>query len=311
MDPGWDGPTDRRRSYSVEVAGVGGPRNRPGRTAALALVLVVALVGGGILSSQLSPAQHVAVAPSALPVALSSPSASAAAATPVPSAPLTMRVTADPVDISALVAVIPRRGTGTLAFVDGRLHSTQRKCEPGAPLSACLVLRIDGLRGAKVVPDDAIGTWPGDPPQGETLVLLPRDGVLVYLGSLLVDAAGIPRIDALTAAMASPSAGKARLLPSLHEADGLLLNDVSPCVAGAPCATGGPVLLAVPPSIGQGPDLVGAVPVRIMDSAFGVGIGDIWVTGPFLLRIRTDSATVAWDVVAREDQGSILHVVIP
>jgi hypothetical protein len=314
-----DPPPGRRPSYSVDVAGVGGPRNRPGRSAIAALAVIAALVGGAILSSRLFPPAPAAVEPSALAQASAAASAASPAEAPsegtpipVPSGPLTPRITADPVDVVALVAAIPKHGTGPLAFVDGHLHTRPRPCDVGAPLSACMSLYIDGLRGATVVPDDTMPIWPGDPVRGETLVLLPRDGKLVYLGYVLVDAAGIPRIDTLTATVASVPVGSSQLVPSLHEADGVLLNDSTPCSVGVPCDPDAQTLLAIAPGPNPIVDFTGAQAVRIVPGAFGIQPSAIWTTGPFLLRIRTDAGVgVAWDVVAREDQGSILHVVIP
>jgi hypothetical protein len=322
------GPRAVRRSYRVEAAGVGGPRGQQGRLATVALVAVLALVGGAIISSQLFPAGRGAVAaqdtaaPSDIAQDTAAPSAETRAAPfasvvprrtpfPIPSAPLTPRVTADRVDVSALVAAIPRHGTGPLAFVSGRLRSTQRPCARGAPVSACFALQLDGFRGAKIVPDDTMSVWPGDPVLGETLVLLPRDGKLVYLGSLVVDPAGIQRIDVLTATMETVPVGPGQPLPSLHEADGILVNGVTPCIGPATCPPGAPTLLAIPPSGGWEMDYTGAQPVRIVDGAFGIRPSAVWTTGPFLLRLRVDATRVAWEVVAREDQGSILHVTIP
>ena len=315
MDPGWDGRTDRRGSFSVEVAGVGGPRNRPGRTAVVALVVVVALVAGGILSSQLFPVTKTAVAPSASPVALDSASPSAAASAsptvvPTPSGPLTARVTSSAVDVVALVASIPKHGTGPLAFVAGHLHARPKPCDAGSPLSGCMTLSVDGLRGATVVPDDSMVGWPGDPVTGETLVLLPRDGKLVFLGAIVVDPAGIPQIDVLRGRLAtSPIADPHR--DALHEADGILVNGGASCMSGLDCPEGLPTVLAIPPDAGTAIDTATAVPVRIVPGAFGIAETSVWTTGPFLVRTIVASGAEPWQVVAREDQGSILHVVIP
>jgi hypothetical protein len=319
MDPGWDDPTDRRRAYSVDVAGLGGPRNRPGRAAVLALLVVVALVAGGILSSQLFPAQQTAIAPSLSPLAVVSaspstaPSASASAGPsvgPVPTGPLTARLTADPVNVVALIASIPRHGTGPLAFVAGHLHTRPRACDVGSPLSACMTIYIDGLRGTTVVPDDTMQGWPGDPVAGETLVLLPRDGELVFIGSIVVDSAGIPRVDVLQARMAAtPPVSRTR--GSLHEADGVLVNGGTSCFSGLDCPAGAPTVLTVPPDGGGAVDVAAALPVTILPGAFGISDTAVWTTGPFLLRSTVRGDGLLWDVVAREDQGSILHVAIP
>jgi hypothetical protein len=298
--------------------------------------VIAALVGGGILSSRLFPTEPAAVEPSALAEAsaAASPAEAQPAGTPIPipSAPLTPRITAAPVDVAALVAAIPRHGTGPLAFVQGRLHSSSRPCDPGSPLSACLTLSIDGLRGATVVPDDTMPVWPGDPIRGETLVLLPRDGQLVYLGSLLVDALGIPRIDVLTATTENAAAIPGGIGPSLYEADGALVSGAPSCPTGIACDPGGSILLAIPPSgpayvdyTGEVPvrrvdpspgnwtlDFSGAEPVRIVPDAFGIPSSAVLTTGPFLVRRRTDPwRGITWDLVAREDQFSILRVVIP
>ncbi|MFN8631343.1 MAG: hypothetical protein U0838_13810 [Chloroflexota bacterium] len=316
MDRESGGSVDPRRAYRVEVSGVGGPRNRSGRAAAAALVTLVALVVGGLVSGQLFPVQQaVAPAPSSSAVAIASATASPAPTpTPIliPDAPLTPRVTGWPVDIAALVAAIPEQGAGPLAFVAGRLHSTAHPCEPEAPLSECRTLRIDGLRAVEVVPDDAMRTWPGDPVLGETLVLLPRDGKLVYLGSLLVGASGIPRIDVLSATIRSSTASSGQLVPSLHEADGILARGIAPCMWQDRCPAGAAVLLPMAPPAGAAIDSTVAETVTVADSAFGVRPADTWTAGPFLLRIRTDlGPSCAWELAAIEDQGSVLHVVIP
>ncbi len=317
MDPGWDDPTDQRRAYSVEVAGVGGPRSRGSRTPILAAVALVALIAGGILSSRLFPVDRGAISASPLPppsavAAVVSPSPSVAPI-PVPTGPLTARVASDPVDVAALIAAIPRHGTGPIAFVAGRLRSTPRPCEPGAPLSACLTIRIDGLRAARVVPDDTMGAWPGDPAPGETLVVLPRDGKLVFLGSVVVDPAGIPRIDVLSARLAADPLHVGQPLPSLHEADGLLISGALTCSASGPCPAGAPALLVVPPDAALVTDFTDAAVVQIAPGAFGVDATSARTTGPFLMRRRANpnDGAVSWQVVAREGEGAILHVVIP
>ena len=313
MDPGWDDPTDRRRSYSVEVAGVGGPRNRPGRTAVAALVVVIALVAGGVVSGQLFPVQRSAVAPSASPAALESASTTPApspapTAVPVPTGPLTARVTASAVDVVALVASIPKHGTGPIAFVAGHLHSRPKPCDVGSPLSECLTLSIDGLRGATVVPDDTMLGWPGDPVGGDTLVLLPRDGKLVFVGSIRVDPAGIPRIDVLGARVAA-AANHPQV--ALLETDGVLVQGAAPCLALVKCDLGAPTLFAQPPGGGWQMDFTGAVAVHLASGVFGVSSSAVWTTGPFLVRYTPSDPNLPWQMVAREDQGSILHVVIP
>jgi hypothetical protein len=316
MDREPDGPIDPRRAYTVDVSGVGGPRNRSGLAAAVALVVVVAIVAGGIVSGQLFPVPQIAAVATAVPSGSASagPSSSASAAAPasrppgpVPSGPLTARLTASPVDVMALVASIPGRGTGPLAFVAGHLTSRPKPCEAGSPLSACLSLRIDGLRDASVVPDDSMLGWPGDPGAGETLVLLPRDGKLVFLGSMRVDPRGIPRIDVLKARVA---AAQVHAQVALYEADGVLYQDRAPCIA-ASCGQGEATLLATPPAPGGVPDYGNAQTVGLGPQVFGVTPGALWTTGPFLVRYVPSDPDLPWRVVAREDQGSILHVVIP
>lgn len=316
-----------RRAYRVEVSGVGGGRNRAGPKGLLVLIGVVALVALGIISSDLFPTAQGVVLPSLDPAqvlvspdpsgltpdgsdALPSPPESAG---PVPSAPLTARVAEMAVDVAALIADIPHRGTGPLAFVAGRLHSSRRVCPLGAPLSACLSLRIDGIRGASVVPDDSMTSWPGDPAPGQTLVLLPRDGHLVYLGSLTVDSEGIPRIDVLEARLTAGPASDGQPPSSLVEGDGLLLAQVSPCATGDACGGTNSALFAAA-TLGEGGDLGSGVVVRVMPGALEAGnaawLDPTWIPGPFLLRYQPADAT-PWQVVAREDQGTILHVIIP
>jgi hypothetical protein len=313
MDRESGDPLDPRRAYSVEVSGVGGSRNRSGLAAGVALVAVAALLIGGILAGQLFPVQQAAVAPLAqvTPQALSSPPAPPpdSPIAPVPTGPLTARTTADALDVAALIASIPMHGTGPLAFVSGHLSTRPRPCGVGAPLSACRTIRIDGLRGAAVVPDDTMGSWPGDPVPGETLVLLPRDGRLVFLGALVIDPAGIPRADVLAARLA---AAPMTAHMTLAEADGILVRGTAPCIWQDRCAPGAPTLLVVPPSGGWTMSFTGAQSVVVADGAFGIRASATWTTGPFLVRIRAEAADEpAWQVVALEDQSSILHVIIP
>jgi hypothetical protein len=323
VDPDWGDGVPSRRSLSVDVAGVGGPQNRPGRTALAALVVVAALVGGGVLAGQLFPVDHGAAAASpgngTTPSASIEATAGAASESPGPLGsspliPLTPRIMASPVDVAALVAAIPRHGSGPLVFVAAQLHSTARPCEPGAPPSACLTLRIDGLHGVRVVPDDTMGTWPGDPVPGQTLVLLERNGELVFLGSVTLEPAGIPRIDVLSARLAADPVGYGQPLPSLHEADGILVSGTAPCTAsGSSCRADAPALLIVPPSDAQVSDFTDASVVQIAPGALGVDVASARTTGPFLMRRRANpnDGAVSWEVVAREDQGSILHVIVP
>lgn len=319
MDRESGGSVDPRRAFSVEVSGVGGPRNRSGLAAAVAVVAVAALVVGGLVSGQLFPVQQAAVAPSAsvsssilasaAPPSSASSSASTAPIVPVPTGPLTARVTASPVDVVALIASIPKSGTGPLAFVSGHLSSKPRPCETGAPLSECLTLRVDGLRAAQVIPDDTMGVWPGDPVPNETLVLLPRDGKLVYLGALVVDPAGIPRADVLAARLAA----KPEHAPeALREADGMLVRGITYCIWEDRCPLGAPTLLATPPTSAGALDYAGAQAVALADDAFGIRPTATWTTGPFLVRVRANPGDEPpWQVVVLEDQSSILHVVIP
>ncbi|HEY5629474.1 MAG TPA: hypothetical protein VIR16_08195, partial [Candidatus Limnocylindrales bacterium] len=247
-------------------------------------------------------ASPAAVAPSATP---------GLGPTPGPSPRLTLRVTSSAVDVAALVAATPRRGTGPLAFVAGSLRSTPRRCPPNARLSACITLRIDGLRGLGVVPDDAMGSWPGDPPAGETLVLLPRDGQLVLLGSLVVDPAGIPSVEDVLARQVNNAASPGRD-PSLFEADGVLIDGAGACPPGNSCPGLVATLVANPPLAGPNAGQQFARPVGVAPGAIGISPGEgAWTTGPFLLRWSPRPAAREWQVVAREDQGSVLHVLIP
>jgi hypothetical protein len=169
-------------------------------------------------------------------------------------------------------------------------------------------IHIDGLRGATVVPDDSMRGWPGDPVAGETLVLQPRDGKLVYLGALRVDPAGIPRIDVLEARIA---AAKIHPQVALFEADGILVQGPAPCIAPVSCDPGAPTLFANPPGGGWQMDFTGAVPVKTSPGVFGIASTAVWTTGPFLVRYTPSDDNLPWQLVAHEDQGSILHVVIP
>ena len=315
-----------RRGYRVAVAGVGGPQNRPGRNAAGALLAVVVVLAGGVLLSRLAPADRGLVSPSAssaVAFASSAPSSSSperpSAPTPAASGlltarplgiPLTPRLLGNQVGVAALVAAVPRRGTGPLAFVEGQLTSATRPCGAGAPLSACLTLRIAGLSDATIVPDDTMAYWPGDPGPGETLVLVPRNGRLVFLGSLVVNPAGIPPIDTLQALLAADPASAANELPSLHEADGILSATIDPCggtTSCRPAAIGSPLLLSTAP---DGSGITSMTPVEVVPQAVGVRSAGS-TGGPFLLRHLAVSIGPVWEVVAREGPGSILHVVIP
>jgi hypothetical protein len=283
-------------------------------------------VAGGVVSSRLFPVESTAVAASAPVAAPASGAASIGdsapptlgppartAAAPAPTGPLTPRSAGLSSDPGALVAAIARRGAGTLAFVSGRLHSAPRPCSPNAPLSTCLSLAIEGLPGATVVPDDRMAAWPGDPPPGETLVLLARDGKLVLLGSMVVESAGIPRIDVLGARLAADPLAYERPLPSLHEVDGVLLSGAASCRASDPCRVGAPALLVVSPPDAAATDYQDAAVVQISPSPFGIDSGASRTVGPFLVRRRANpvDGAVSWEVVAREDQASVLQVVIP
>jgi len=58
-------------------------------------------------------------------------------------------------------------------------------------------------------------------------------------------------------------------------------------------------------------DFTGAVPVKTSPGVFGIASTAVWTTGPFLVRYTSSDDNLPWQLVAREDQGSILHVVIP
>ena len=337
MDSDRDDPGDRRRSYSVPVAGVGGRRHRPWRTAVIVLAVVAALVAGGVMSSRLfpvvtavdpsalAPASAVALVwasaspggpasprPSPRATASTRPAASASPVAVTPIASMTPRGAGKRADATALVAAIPLPGEGPLAFVTGRLRSEPQPCDPGAPLSACVSLSIEGLRGVTVIPDDTLTAWPGDPPAGEALVLLARDGQLVFLGALAVAPAGIPRIDVLGARLAADPLGY-EPSASLHEVNGLLLSGGAACTGSGTCYARAPDLLIVPPKDAQTANSAEGALIQVAPGAFGVDLTALRTPGPFLVRRRADpvSGRVSWEVVAREDQASIVHVVIP
>jgi hypothetical protein len=302
---------------TVAVASVDGGGRRGGsrRAALLAGMAVVAVLALAVASSRLFPVERDAfVTPSEVPSAsvpiagvpspLASPRGSPA---PSPVVAMTPRVAADPLDVSALVAAVRAGKDGPIAFVSGLLHITPRRCDPGAPASACYLLAIDGLRGVRVVPDDGLAMPMRQPAGGEALVLLPRAGRLVYLGSLVVDPGGIPRIDGLIAQLARHGPAIAGTGPTLYEADGRIIRLSHDCPETASCPPASWLFGALQP-----PDnlVVGVVDASVVDGAPGLDASVEWASGPFLLRPGTVTSA-SWIVLAQEDQAAILHIVIP
>jgi len=311
-------PDERaRRSLTVELASVEGT-GRPGgsrRAAGLAAVVVTAVLGLAIASSRLFPVEREAVVPPSafVPSAVASAVASSAPSGSPDGSPAynpvvarTPRVVGRAFDVAALVASAAGTNTdGPIAFVAGILRITPRPCGAEATATACDRLSIDGLRGIRVVPDDGLTMPMRRPGGGEVLVVLARAGHLVYLGSLAVDPQGIPRIDGLIALVARR--GPAATGPTLFEADGRLIRLTNLCPETASCP---------PPSwllgSAQWPDTrVDVVAdATVQAGAFGIDADIGWASGPFLLRPGA-APGASWVVVAREDQATILHIVIP
>ena len=316
-------PVERTpQSPTVEVSSVGGRQSRPARAAWLAAVAVVALIGAAISSASLFPAEQAAMATPPVAVA-PSPVASATASVALPPVHLTPREASTPLGVAALVAATAPGTSGRLALVSGRLHAAPRRCEADAPLSACYAFRIDGLEGVRVVPDDGITDWSGDPGPDQTLVVVAGQGVVRYLGSLTVDPAGSPPVDEVVA-----QAGEGRTArgagPSLFGADGRLVRSVPACPAGTTCPSAAPAyrLFTLFPPGGATQDVTGDVEVMVSPAVGGLEAPGSWLDGPFLLRrlavgcwpvpgYACAPTSPAWQVVAREDQASVLRIMIP
>jgi hypothetical protein len=306
-------PEERGRgSLTVEVASVEGGR-RPGRSrraAQLVAIAVLVVLALAVASSRLFPVQpDTIVLPSLVP-----PSAAASPSIPPDGSPssapaevLTPRVVGVAVDVSALVAAVATGRDGPLAFLAGILRITPRRCEVEATASACYELSIDGLRGVRVVPDDGLAVPMRQPGAGEVLVLLPRAGRLVYLGSLVEDPAGIPRIDAFATRLAPGGPLLAGRGPTLYEADGRLIRLSHDCPETASCPPSSWLLSGGAGLDAQANDVVDAA---VAPGAFGIVSNVGAASGPFLLRPGTTPGA-SWIVVAREDQAKVLHVLIP
>jgi hypothetical protein len=306
-------PEERGRgSLTVEVASVEGGRRGGGsrRAAQLVAVAVVALLAIAVASSRLFPVQpDTIVLPSLVPPSAASPPSASPAVSSAASPPvvLTPRVAGQTLDVSALAAAVATGKDGPLTFLAGILRITPRRCEAGATASACYEVAIDGLRGVRVVPDDGLAMPMRQPGGGEILVLLPHAGRLVYLGSATLDPAGIPRIDGLTAGLVAGGPLIAGRGDTLYEADGRLIRLSHNCPESASCPPPSWLLGAGEYPDGKANFVVGAA---VAPGAFDIGSDVGGTSGPFLLRPATTPGA-SWIVVAREDQATVLHVVIP
>ena len=312
MDPEERAP----RSLAVEVASVegGGRRGGSRRAAQLAGIAVVVVIAVAVASSRLFPVERQAIAPpsagpSASPVASADSPVASAEASPAdnPFVALTPRIVGPPRGVASLVAAVEARKDVPIAFVSGILRITPRRCEAGATPSACYRLSIDGLSGVPVAPDDGLAVPMRQPGGGEVLVLLPRAGQLVYLGSLVADPRGIPRIDGLTAKLASGGPVFGATGPTLYEADGRIIRLSHNCPETASCPPPSWLFGAVQ---SPGDKVVGVVAAAVAANAPGIPGDAEWSSGPFLLRPGTGKGA-SWVVGAREDQASVLHIVIP
>jgi hypothetical protein len=308
------------RSLAVEVASVDGGGRRGGsrRAALLAAIAVVAVIAVAVASSRVFPVERGPVVsppagPSASPAAVVASLAASPVTTPDtsptddPLLTFTPRVVRPPLDAAALVAAVAARKDGPIAFVSGILRITPRRCEAGASPGTCFRLSIDGLQGVGVVPDDGLAVPVRQPGAGEILVLLPRAGRLVYLGSMVADPRGIPGIDGLLMQLArqGPLSDAAR--PTLYEADGRLIRLSHNCPGTASCPPPSWLLGAAQPPDSR---VVGVVDATLLAGAPGIPGDALLSSGPFLLRLGTGEGA-SWVVVAREDQASVLHIVIP
>lgn len=309
-------PEDRdRRALTVDVTSVDGAgrRVRSLRAAQLMAVAIVVVVGLALASSSLFPVERPTLPPFAsgavpsaggLPSPVSSPGDSAAQD---PAIVMTPRILGVALDVSALVASARTNAPDTIAFVSGHLRIAPRRCDAGGTASACFRLSIDGLRGVSVVADDRLLMPMRQPGGGEVLVLVPRAGRLVYLGSVVVDPAGVPRIDGLIARLVAHGPLNAGTGPTLYEADGRIIRLSHDCPETASCPPASWLLGALQP---QDNDVVAIVDATVVADAPGMPSDTGWTSGPFLLRPGTDKGA-SWVVVAREDPATILHVVIP
>ena len=300
-DPFDDLPDPRLREMDVPVVPLGARGSS--RRGAIAAVLVTSALTALIAAGSLFPVRPPPIA-SPVDVPLGTPAATGAPGPadtprPMPLRGMTPRLESAALDVSALVAGV-RDGTfaGRLVFLAGRIHATPRSCRNGAALSACITLSIDGLRGLQVIPDDAIGAWSDDPGPGSALVLEDMGGRLVYLGSVVVDPAGIPGIDVLTGPdpIAPPGSGPG---PTLVEVDGWL-------VSAAPCGedtTSCPQPAGFLAPTGPGDGLLGmsgGVPVIAPPRITDFGRRATWWSGPFLVR-----HSAAWDCGGAVDRHAV------
>lgn len=308
-----------RGAAEFEVASLGGGRRGrgPGAAAAVVVMAIGLLVGGGLLSNALFPP-----APSLTPASSTegavAPTPSLALDTPGPLNPsdppqprLTVRPASRMVDVATLVAGV-RDGSysNKVIFVSGRLRATSKGCSGTAPAPACFTLRIDGLRGLNVVPDAGLGGWIGEPAVGTVLALLVAGNDLVYLGALVVSDAGIPGVGYVTGDFNTPGS---TLTPptNLVEADGLLAMNQDVGCRGSMSTCGRPAPQLLPTTqLGTTKAWYGtAIDILMALNLPGVNPADNWIEGLFLLR-RT-GVVPGWEVVARETADSVVSVVLP
>ncbi len=318
-----------RGAAEFEVTPLGsGRRGRgPGASAVIVAVAVALLVGGGLLSSAVFPPVSPTPSPSLVAVAEATPSL--APETPVPPNPtyapaasITPSAATRPIAISALAAgVLDGALAGKVVLIDGRLGATAKGCSTGAAPGACLLLRIDGLGGLRIITDAGPGAWPSEPPPGAVLVLRVEGHNLVFLGSLVLGAGGIPGTGYLTGDFDVPGSS---LTPptNLVEADGMLLRNGDTMCFGSVTSCGRTVPAIVP--VGQSPSgnvtYGDPIPVAVAPVLPGIDPANAWTNGPFLLRRLRDGdcdfvvscpAGASWVVVAREVPSDVVSVQLP
>jgi hypothetical protein len=187
-------------------------------------------------------------------------------------------------------AVASGRLDGRLVLVRGSLESIAFPCdgEPD-PLHTCVMLAIEGL-DLDVMAGVISLPWHDDPPPGDSLVVVPDGGRLVYLGHVAPDLQWPSTIDGLTRALLRNDPAGAP--PELFLVDGWLVMDPpsgcpgSPAPSARPCYEPGPFLADEPPVRGSLPANSRGSSVLIGD---GVGIDPTAevVEGSFLVAMLT------------------------
>jgi hypothetical protein len=246
---------------------------------------------------------------------------------PAPTTLVPARLTA--LDLGAQV----RDGTldERLVFVDGVLEAAPVRCGSlsearQARDGPCVELSVAGL-GLPVWAGAAVLPWRGLPPPGAWIVTVARAGGLVYLGSLVPDAAVLDDVAELdrrltTGALADPPGTLFQLT------SWLVARPTSPCVQHVPagssaCPIPGPFLAADEPLAGGILASARGAPVDLAHPVIDVGPDPVTAPGTFLLTPPDgcdllDPAALdgcppgaPWVVVARYEPSRSVRVQVP